>query len=80
MQNQLTFLSMNHGCNLIAQKEETDRTGSTLKTGLHLVPDCGLWALSPESIETTYQLETQAPGKDEPQGSYLDSPSPKRIP
>ena len=28
-----------------------------LKAGLHLGPDCGLWALCPVSMETTYQLE-----------------------
>ena len=42
-------------------KEETDRTGSILKAGLHLGLDCGLWAISPISMETTYQLENQAP-------------------
>ena len=26
----------------VLMKEETDRTGSTLKAGLHLGPDCGL--------------------------------------
>ena len=31
-------------------------------------------------METTYQLENQAPQMEEPQGSYLDSPLPKRIP
>ena len=42
-------------------KEETDRTGSLLKAGLHLELDCGLWALCPVSMETTYQLENQLP-------------------
>jgi len=64
----------------ITLKEETDRTGSILKAGLHLGPDCGLRALCPVSMETTYQLENQAPQMEEPQGSYLDSPLPKRIP
>ena len=32
------------------------------------------------SMETTYQLENQAPPMEEPQDSYLDSPLPKRIP
>ena len=61
-------------------KEETDRTGSILKAGLHLGLDCGLWAICPVSMETTYQLENQAPWMEEPQGSYLDSLLPKRIP
>ena len=61
-------------------KEEMDRTGSILKAGLHLGPDCGLGALFPVSMETTYQLENQAPWMEETKGSYLDSPLPKRIP
>ena len=51
-----------------------------LKAGLHLGPDCGLSAICPVSMETTYQLENQAPWMEEPQGSYLDSLLPKRIP
>ena len=35
-------------------KEERDRTGSILKAGLHLEPDCGLWAICSMSMETTY--------------------------
>jgi len=58
-------------------KEGTDRTGSILKAGLHPGPECGLRAPCPASMETTYQLENQM---EEPQGLYLDSPSPKRIP
>ena len=54
-------------------KEETDRTGSILKAGLHLGLDCGLWATCPVSMEKTYQLENQTPQMKEPQGSYLDS-------
>ena len=61
-------------------KEETDRTGSFLKAGLHLGPVCGLWALCPGSMEMTYQQEKQATWMEEPQGSYLDSLLPKRIP
>ena len=61
-------------------KEETDRTGSILKAGLHIGLDCGLWAIGPVSMETTYQLENQAPWMEEPRGSYLDSLLPKRIP
>ena len=61
-------------------KEETDRTDSLLKTGLHFGPDCGLWAICPVSMEMTYQLENQDPWMEELQGSYLDSLLPKRIP
>ena len=61
-------------------KEETDRTGSILKAGLHLGPDSGLGAICPVSMEMTYQPENQAPWMEEPQGSYLDSLLPKRIP
>ena len=60
--------------------EGGNRTGSILKAGLHLGLDCGLWALCPVSMETTYQLENQAPWMQEPQGLYLDSLLPKRIP
>ena len=60
-------------------KEETYRTGSILKAGFHLGPDSGLGAICPASMETTYQLENQTPWMKEPKGSYLDSPSPKRI-
>ena len=37
--------------------EGGNRTGSILKAGLHLGPDCGLRALCPGSMEMTYQLE-----------------------
>ena len=60
-------------------KEETDRTGFVLKAGLHLGPDSGLGAICPVSMETTYQLENQNPRMEEPKGSYLDSPLPKKI-
>ena len=63
-------------------KEEIVRTGSILKAGLHLRLDCRLWAISPGSMETTYQLEYQTPpppSREESQGSYIDSPLPKRI-
>ena len=46
--------------------EGGNRTGSILKAGLHLGPDCGLWATCPVSIETTYQLENQAPRRKSP--------------
>ena len=42
------------------------RTGSILKAGLHLGLDCGLWAICPVYMETTYQLENQAPGRKSP--------------
>ena len=44
----------------IVMKEETDRTGSILKAGLHLGPDCGFWAIDPVFMEMTYQLENAA--------------------
>ena len=47
-------------------KEETDRRGSILKTGLHLGPDSGLSAICPVSMERTYQLENQTPGWKSP--------------
>ena len=62
-------------------KEETDRTGSILKARLHLesrAPSwAGLWTLS--YIPSIYgnHIPTGKPG---PQGSYLDSLLPKRIP
>ena len=40
----------------------------------------GLWTLIyMPSIYGNNQLENQTPQMEEPQGSYLDSPSPKRI-
>ena len=51
-----------------------------VEAGLRLGPDCGLRALRPGSMETAFPLENQAPGMEEPQGWYLDSPTPKRIP
>ena len=38
------------------------------------------WAICPVSMEMTYQLENQTARMEEPQGSYLDSPLPKKIP
>ena len=46
---------------LLGMKEETDRTGSVLKAGLHFGLDCGLRATCPVSMEVTYQLENQTP-------------------
>ena len=40
-----------------AGNEGGNRTGSILKAGLHLGADCGLWAICPVPMETTYQLE-----------------------
>ena len=47
-----------------------NRTGSILKAGLHLGPDCGRWAICPVSMETTYQLENQAPRRKSLKGLY----------
>ena len=41
--------------------EGGNRIGSVLKAGLHLWPHCGLGAIRPVSMETTYQQENQAP-------------------
>ena len=46
--------------------EGRNRTGSILKAGLHLGLDCGLWAICPVSMETSYQLENQAPRRKSP--------------
>ena len=54
----------------IYMKEETDRTGSILKAGLHLGPDCRLWAICPVSLKTTYQPEKQAPGRKSPRALH----------
>ena len=51
--------------------EGGNRTGSILKAGLHLGPECGFWAICPVSMETTYQLENQAPRMEKSQCSYL---------
>ena len=39
--------------------EGGNRKSSNLKAGLHLGPDCGLWAICPVFMEMTYQLENQ---------------------
>ena len=66
--------------------------GGNRQNRLHLesrTPSCsGLWTLSymPRTMEIAYQLENQTPTRphpqpmEQPQSSYLDSPSPKRIP
>ena len=53
-----------------SEHEGGNRTGSILKAGLHLGPDCGLWAICPVSMETTYQLENQAPGRKSPRALH----------
>ena len=50
--------------------EGGNRTGSILKAGLHLGPDCGLWAICPVSMETTYLLENQAPERKSPRALH----------
>ena len=42
--------------------EGGNRTGFILKAGLHLGPDCGLWAICPVSMEMTYQWKTRPLG------------------
>ena len=44
--------------------------GCILKAGLHLGPDCGLGAICPVSMETTYQLENQAPRRKSPRALH----------
>ena len=51
-------------------REGGNRTGSILKAGLHLGPDCELWAIRPVSMETTYQLENQAPRRKSPRALH----------
>ena len=60
-------------------KEETDRTGSMLKAGLHLGPDCGVGAICPVSMETTYQLENQTPRRKSPRALPLLKEYPKYL-
>ena len=64
-------------------KEETDRTGSILKAGLHLGPDVDfeLYAQYLWKRHTSWKSRPPAFGRmEEPQGSYLDSLLPQRIP
>ena len=67
-------------CVCVSHSEGRNRTGSILKAGLHLGLDYRLWSICPVSMEMTYQLKNQTPQLEEPQGSYLVSPSPKKIP
>ena len=57
-----------------APGEGGNRTGSILKAGFHLGPDCGLWAtvsaVCPVSMKTTYQLENQAHGRKSPRALH----------
>ena len=54
------------GRQILCHCERGNRTGSILKAGLHLGPDCGLWTICPVSMEMTYQLENQAPRRKRP--------------
>ena len=51
--------------------EGGNRTGSILKAELNLGPDCGFWVICPVSMETTYQLENQAPRRKSPRALHL---------
>ena len=53
--------SVQHSDLVIHISEGGNRTGSIVKAGLHLGPDCGVWGMCPVSMETTYQLENQHP-------------------
>ena len=68
----LRILAQVWGC-LTLVKEETGRTGSILKAGLHLGPDCGLGTICPVPAEMTYHLENQPSRMEELQGAYLHS-------
>ena len=74
-QMNLTFISA------VLMKEETDATGS-IHLGSRTPSWAGLWTLS--SVPSIYGNGTPTgkpgPRRKEPQGSYLDSPRPKRIP
>ena len=61
-------LSPPHLTNKVWEYEGGNRTGFILKAGLHLGLDCG--AICPVSIETTYQLENQAPGRKSPRAVH----------
>ena len=61
-------------------KEEIDRTGSILKAGLHLGPDCELLSYMPSIYGNYIPTGKPGPQKEEPQGSYLGSPSLKEYP
>ena len=56
---------------LLLLKEETDRTGSILKAGLHLGPDCGLWAISPVSMEGEGEVAQSCPTLCDPMDGNL---------
>ena len=80
----------------ITVKGETDGTGSILKAGIHLRPDCECWVTCMVTLSMDSELCTQClwkwhtnrkpdlpstphHGMEEPQDSYLDYLSPKRI-
>ena len=51
-----------------------------LETGLHRGPDCGLLSYMPSIYGNDIPTGKPGPWKEEPQGSYLDSPSLKEYP
>ena len=55
----------------VTEHEGGNRTGSILKVRLRLGPDCGLWAICPGSMETTHQMENQAPRRKSPRALHL---------
>ena len=67
-------------------RENTKVEGGNIQNRLHLesrTPSwTGLWTLSymPSIYGNNIPTGKPGPWKEEPQGSYLDSPSPKRIP
>ena len=56
---------------ICASAQRGSRTASIWKAGLHLGPNCGLLgALCPGSMQTTYQLENQAPRRKSPRALH----------
>ena len=62
-----------------SEHEGGNRTGSVLQAGLHLGPDCGLWALCPVSMEMTHQLENRAPGRKSPRALHRLEECPNHL-
>ena len=63
---------------MLAQ-EEADGTGSVLKAGLRLGLACA-FELYAQYLRKQHTNWKARPQMEEPKGSYLDSPAPKRLP
>ena len=64
---------------LFQSTEGGNRAGCILKAGLHLGPDCGLWAICPVSMEMTYQLENKAPRRKSPRALQRPNEHPNYL-